>query len=80
MSEEDKCGETCLCCKFMYFSPGSPGYSELTPGTGADFHCGKNHWYFWEWDGFEIKGTKGKYIGMYEAFQTAKTCPDFEHR
>ena len=25
--------QTCLFCKYFDFSPGSPGYSEMTPGS-----------------------------------------------
>lgn len=36
--------QCCILCKYFYFSPGSPGYSELTPGTDWVMYCGKNHW------------------------------------
>ena len=30
---------TCMCCKHFDFDSGSPGYSELTPGTDPSIGC-----------------------------------------
>lgn len=34
----------CLDCKHFYFDPGSPGYSEQTPGSDMSLGCYKDHW------------------------------------
>ena len=36
--------KTCLMCKYFYFSSGSAGYSEVTPGSDTYMGCDKNHW------------------------------------
>lgn len=34
----------CVFCEYWHFDGGSPGYSELTPGTDASMDCAKGHW------------------------------------
>jgi hypothetical protein len=40
-------GRVCWSCEHLYFSSGSPGYSEMTPGWDFEMSCGKS---FWEFD------------------------------
>ena len=35
-------GRSCMMCKHFHIDMGSPGYSELTPGTPADVSCSKS--------------------------------------
>lgn len=36
----------CLDCQNFSFDGGSPGYSDMTPGSGLSMDCDKNHWRF----------------------------------
>lgn len=61
--------KTCLFCKHFNFDMGSPGYSEYTPGTDAEFECRKDHWSMGNYGGVEK---------FRENIETAKDCKDFE--
>jgi len=40
----------CLTCKWWELSPGSPDYSEYTPGESAHFECKKGMFEFYGFD------------------------------
>lgn len=61
---------TCLECKHMVLSLGSPEYSEYTPGFSAEMYCLKSHW---QYDAFN-DGKKQVKVKLY----TIRTCPDFK--
>ena len=59
----------CLFCERFRVWPGSPGYSEVTPGEDAEIHCEKGHW--------RIR-LYSDYANDYRRkLSTAKTCPDW---
>jgi hypothetical protein len=35
---------SCLCCQHIDWDREDPGYSEFTPGSPAEWSCGKGHW------------------------------------
>lgn len=51
------------------FYPGSPGYSEETPGTAMVLTCSKRHW-----DADDIYTA----TGLESKLLSATTCPDYE--
>lgn len=60
---------TCLDCRFMGYSTGSPGYSEMTPGWDAELYCLKS---YWQYDAYnDTKETLRQKLYM------ALTCGDF---
>ena len=61
---------TCLDCKHISYSSGSPGYSEYTPGWDAELSCIEG---VWTYDAFndELKDVRDK-------LYTARTCSKFE--
>lgn len=61
---------SCLCCKFAYYDEGSPGYSEMTPGSPAELYCIKGVWSFSSLNKFSLDT-------MHDA---AKTCKHFSAR
>ena len=62
---------TCLCCVKAYYSEGSPGYSEMTPGEPAGMYCTANHWCF------DDALNTNLIVFMHEA---GRRCVDFEPR
>lgn len=66
----DTTARTCLDCEFWGYSPGSPSYSEYTPGSDASMVCYLDHWS----------------LGLYEndrgdvrdALYRARQCQDFK--
>ncbi len=42
MTEVNK--SCCVFCKYFYFNPSDPGYSEYTPGSDTEVGCRKNKW------------------------------------
>lgn len=62
----------CWFCKHVAFDPGSPDWSELTPGEDWELRCKKGHYYL---DSHEEHVT----LDMFRrAIETARTCEDFE--
>lgn len=61
----------CVLCKFFHFDGGSPGYSELTPGSSASMECFKG---VWRESSLEYKSTED-YRRM---MLTADACRHFE--
>ena len=39
-----KLAKTCLFCRHFYFTGGTPGYSERTPGGYVELGCNNNVW------------------------------------
>lgn len=69
----------CYHCEFFDFSAGSPGYSEMTPGSDASATCYKNHWVYDTIDGFATNFRKNAtHLTIREALDTGLTCPDFQ--
>lgn len=65
----EEVGRVCLLCDHFYLSMGTPGYSELTPGSDFQMACNKSHW------DFEQYGTKEHYASC---IMTAQTCTDYK--
>lgn len=63
---------TCWLCRHFYFDGGSPGYSDLTPGSNASFECDKGVW--------EIDLYQESEITMHEKLSTSQRCLYFEGR
>jgi hypothetical protein len=63
MSEPDR---LCLWCKHYSLDTGSPGYSELTPGSDMWMSCAKN---VWRWDAGN---------DFYATIRTAERCQHYE--
>lgn len=62
---------TCLCCANAYYSEGSPGYSEYTPGSPASMSCRRGRWEF------DDCITSDLIQFMHD---TGRRCSDFEPR
>lgn len=72
----------CVTCQHCQFSPMSPGYSSLTPGSEMEMHCGltkltkagRRHpsgAYRWDLrDAFSLADARRMLL-------TAQTCPDY---
>jgi hypothetical protein len=65
-------GRICWLCQHVYFSQGSPGYSDLTPGYDFELSCGKQ---FWEFDS-HMDGLDE----FREKLESAERCAAFEPR
>lgn len=37
-------GNLCLFCVYLYFDPGTQGYSDMTPGSQMCIECTRSHW------------------------------------
>lgn len=61
--------ETCVSCKHFYLDVGSPGYSELTPGSDFDMECRKKKWEY------ERYGSEDEFR---RCIFTAHECEEFE--
>lgn len=60
----------CVLCSHFCIWPGSPGYSEYTPGSDMTIQCGKYHWEMKNHD----DGT-----GQFRRYnQQAETCLDYD--
>jgi len=60
----------CLFCNHFYYSPATPGYSEMTPGSDASMGCYKNLVDFDLWDD-DTETYRQKML-------TAVNCPQFD--
>ncbi len=60
----------CVNCKHFWFSSGSRGYGEFTPGDGEEIGCQKKHWEVF------IGETSDEDFRRYMLM--SKDCPDFE--
>ena len=58
----------CLFCEHFEFDPGSPGWSEWTPGYPSSVGCKKDRW----GPSFEDYG-----FDLRTAMVTAETCPEW---
>ena len=68
-----ECGpttRTCLCCEHFDYDPGSPGYSEVTPGWEGHSECLKGNWTSHKFDGPS---------DVWRAMTQAPACPHFKH-
>ena len=63
-------GRICWSCRHVWFSAGSPGYSEMTPGSDFELQCGKSYW------AFDNCGDSLNEFRM--KLQSAETCASFE--
>ena len=61
---------TCTTCQHFYVCPGTPDYSELTPGEPMELKCGKYHW--------DISESEITSEMVREKFLTAIDCPDYQ--
>lgn len=61
--------KTCVECKFLYFSTGSPGCSEMTPSSEASLYCLKGYW--------DIEAYEDGTHDFRQKMRTAETCKDF---
>ena len=59
----------CVLCKYFLFSMGSPGYSDMTPGSDASISCMKLHWEMSNYG--DVDEYRANII-------MADTCPDYE--
>lgn len=59
----------CLWCEHFYLETGSPGYSDLTPGSDFYMDCSKGHW---EYDQYSSTEQYRKCI------LTALRCKDYQ--
>lgn len=63
----------CVFCKHWQFSGGSPGYSEMTPGTDASMDCNKGHY----GRSFTLQDLYGE-EDFRAKIKLAEACPDYE--
>lgn len=68
MTDDRSC---CVNCRHFDFTPGSPGYSEWTPGDSMAIQCLKEHWYA-KYDTYQDQ--------FREYMLSSKTCKDFVAR
>lgn len=61
----------CWLCKFFDFHSGSPGYSDMTPGTNFRMSCDKGCWEFEMGDSQEH---------FKKCLETANNCKDMEKK
>lgn len=61
---DNKIPKLCLFCNNFYYDPGSPYYSEYTPGWLAEVRCSLQYW--------DDSENPRQYMLM------AQTCKDFE--
>lgn len=59
----------CIFCKHFWFSEGSPGYSELTPGYEANIDCHKRH--------FDLRLIDMSESDFRRTLLLARTCADY---
>lgn len=59
----------CIDCNHFSFSPGEPGYSELTPGWEASMSCSQCHW------NVRLDNITEEEYRL--TLHTAMICPDF---
>lgn len=59
----------CVNCKHFNFWPGSPGYSEFTPGDDMEMSCLRKHWRVT----FETSEDDFR-----DYMKSSETCADFE--
>ena len=71
--------KNCLFCKHFHFDSGSPGYSEMTPGSDMSMGCElfsysrpKKYWQF-----SHAETTENKFR---QYMVSAETCPDYWNR
>lgn len=69
MKEYDKL--YCVDCKHFYFSSGSPGYSEYTPGSDASLGCTKQKW--------EYEPNNDTDQSFRKKMKTADNCEEYEY-
>ena len=72
LAETETAGRLCWFCEHCYYSNGSPGYSEWTPGTDFSLECGKG---YWDFDNFDDTLTEFR-----EQIEAAMRCADFKDR
>lgn len=63
----------CVFCKHWSFYGGSPGYSEMTPGSDASMDCTKGHY----GRGFDLMDISGE-EGFRALIKKAETCKDYK--
>lgn len=63
----------CVFCRNWSFDGGSPGYSEMTPGTDASMGCNKGHY----GRNFHLQDLSGE-AGFRTIILKAQTCKDYE--
>lgn len=61
----------CIFCKSFRFIPGSPSYSDVTPGYQATMDCSEDHW--------EIDMLHDNEDIYRSRILTAISCKDFKH-
>ncbi len=59
----------CFTCKHMSIDPGSPHYSEYTPGSPMEAGCNKNH--------YDLDGFGNDEQAWNEKIRRAATCADY---
>ena len=62
----------CLYCTHFYLDLGSPGYSEMTPGTEFSMECIEKVWTFKPYEQSEDQFKKTLEVGL--------TCQKFQER
>lgn len=61
----------CWECDYLHYSPSTPNYSDLTPGSNMDLYCVKSYWEF----------DQGRELGHLRAcLTTAERCAAFKTR
>ena len=64
-------GRVCLECVHCHVDPGSEGYSEYTPGSPFEFHCGKGKV-------FQFGVYHGSKATLLADIRQAETCDEFK--
>lgn len=72
MLEEPVEGRICWLCEYIYFSNGSPGYSDMTPGYDATLSCTKDYW--------EVNFFDDSLEEFRKKITSAERCADFRKR
>jgi hypothetical protein len=60
----------CWSCRHVWFIAGSPGYSEMTPGSDFELSCWKDYWAF--------DNNEDSLSDFRTKLQSAERCADFE--
>ena len=60
----------CLFCKWFYFTAGTKGWSEYTPGSEMDIGCEKDHW--------DVCVEEDREYMLREKMLRARKCKDYE--
>ncbi len=63
-------GRICWECKHVYYSSGSEGYSDFTPGSDISLSCMKSYW--------ELHNCSDTLADVRRKLLSAEHCADFE--